>query len=95
MEELPLAVQLKLQTLPGREQGEQEVDLVLDDGRVIEGVFVKDCMYVEDERFEAHFVNDVYLPEDSASPAKMVLFWVAVIGGVILMFWSLAQLRPN
>ena len=39
-EELPLAVQLRLQTLPGREQGEQEVDLVLDDGRIVEGVAV-------------------------------------------------------
>lgn len=95
MEELPLAVQLKLQTLPGREQGLQTVDLVLDDGRVVPEVVVVECMYVEDERFEAHLVSDVWLPGAPASPAKMVLYWAVVIGGVIFMFWALAQLSPN
>lgn len=95
MEELPLAVQLKLQTLPGREKGEQEVDLVLDDGRVIEGVFVKDCQYVEDGRFEAHLVNDVLLPAPAGGRGKMVLFWLLVIGGILFMFWALGNLRPN
>ena len=94
MEELPLAVQLRLQAMPGREQGEQEVDLVLDDGNVIEGVFVKDCMYVEDERFEAHLVNDVYLPEQPNNPLQMVLFWALIVGGLIFMFWAIAQLKP-
>lgn len=94
-EELPLAVQLRLQSLPGREQGEQEVDLVLDDGRIVEGVAVKDCMYIDDPRLEAHLVNDVYLPEAAANPLKMVFVWLAVIGGVIFMFWALGQLQPN
>ena len=94
-EELPLAVQLRLQTLPGREQGYQVVDLVLDDGEVIEGVEVIECQYVEDERFEAHFVNDVCLPEEPNSPWQMVLFWAAVIGGLVLMFWALGNLAPN
>ena len=94
-DELPLAVQLRLQTLPGREQGYQVVDLVLDDGEVIEGVEVIECQYVEDQRFAAHLVNDVYLPEEPNSPWQMVLFWGAVAGGLVLMFWALRNLAPN
>ena len=95
MQELPLAVQLRLQTLPGREQGIQEVDLILDDGRLIEGVTVQDCMYVEDDRFESELVNDVLVPGPAASPLKMALFWAAVVAGVAFMLWAIGQIQPN
>lgn len=94
MEELPLAVQLKLQSLPGREEGFQVLDLVLDDGEVIEAVEVFNCMYVEDPRLEAHLVADVFLPEEPNSPWQMVLFWALVVGGIVFMFWAIAQIRP-
>ena len=95
MEELPLAVQLRLQSLPGREQGVQEVDLILDDGRVIEGVAVQDCMYVEDDRFEAELVNNVLVPGPPASPLKMALFWAVVVAGVAFMLWAIGQIQPG
>ena len=52
-------------------------------------------MYIDDPRLEAHLVSDVYLPEAAANPPKMVFVWLAVIGGVVFMFWALGNLAPN
>ncbi len=122
MEELPLAIQLKLrETCPacpepvplalseaegsgveersrgmsGAESGVQEVDVLLEDGRTIEGVRVVDCTYVDDDRFEAHLVADVRLPETPVSPWRALGLLGLLLLGIMAMFYFIRQIQPQ
>ncbi len=103
MEELPLAIQLKLREtcpersreMPGAENGIQEVDVILEDGRTIEGVRVVDCTYVDDDRFEAHLVADVRLPETPVSPWRALLLLGLLLLGIMAMFYFIRQIQPR
>lgn len=94
MEELPLLIQMKLQALPGREKGLQSVDFLLEDGRLIEGVTVVDCSYVEDDRLEAHLVSDVVLPGQPTRPWRAVLYLILLLLGIAAMFYFIGQIQP-
>ena len=114
MEELPLAIQLKLREtcpacpepvpsgveersrgMPGAESGVQEVDVLLEDGRAIEGVRVVDCTYVDDDRFEAHLVADVLLPETPVSPWRALWLLGLLLLGIMAMFYFIRQIQPQ
>ena len=127
MEELPLAIQLKLREscpacpelvplalseaegsgVEGRSRREQsrgmsdtesavqEVDVILEDGRTIEGVRVVDCTYVDDDRFEAHLVADVRLPETPVSPWRALWLLGLLLLGIMAMFYFIRQIQPQ
>ena len=127
MEELPLAIQLKLREacpacpepvplvlseaegsgveersrrewsreLSGAESAVQEVDVILEDGRTIEGVRVVDCTYVDDDRFEAHLVADVRLPETPVSPWRALWLLGLLLLGIMAMFYFIRQIQPQ
>lgn len=95
MEELPLAIQLKLRELPGAESGVQVVDLILEDGRVVPGVRVADCAYVEEGNFEAHLVADVRLPAVPPTPRRALLFLALLLLGILAMFYLLWAIVPD
>ncbi len=122
MEELPLAIQLKLREscpacpepvplvlseaegsgveersrgMSGAESAVQEVDVVLEDGRTIEGVRVVDCTYVDDDRFEAHLVADVRLPETPVSPWRALWLLGLLLLGIMAMFYFIRQIQPQ
>jgi hypothetical protein len=95
MEELPIAVQMKLRGLPGAESGVQRVDLILEDGRVVPEVAVADCTYVEETNFEAHLVADVRLPAAPPSPRRAFFFLVFILLGILAHFWLLRVITPE
>ncbi|MFB3154114.1 MAG: hypothetical protein ACE10I_06550 [Candidatus Acidiferrales bacterium] len=127
MEELPLAIQLKLREtcpacpepvplvlseaegsgveersrrewsreLSGAESAVQEVDVILEDGRTIEGVRVVDCTYVDDDRFEAHLVAEVRLPETPVSPWRALWLLGLLLLGIMAMFYFIRQIQPQ
>jgi hypothetical protein len=95
MEELPLAVQLKLREMPGAETGVQVVDLLLEDGRVVPEVRVVDCTFAEEGNFEPEMVADVRLPAapPSARRALFALLWLLL--GILAVFWILWAITPE
>jgi len=124
MEELPLAIQLKLREscpacpelvlseaegsgvegpsrreqsrgMSGAESSVQEVDVLLEDGRTIEGVRVVDCTYVDDDRFEAHLVAEVRLPETPVSPWRALWLLGLLLLGIMAMFYFIRQIQPQ
>ncbi len=95
MEELLLALQLKLRELPDAESGVQEVDMLLEDGRTIEGVRVVDCTYVDDDRFDAELVADVRLPETPVSPWRALWLLGLLLLGIMAMFYFIRQIQPQ
>ncbi|MFQ5695653.1 MAG: hypothetical protein ACE5HB_06670 [Terriglobia bacterium] len=95
MEELPLAIQLKLRELSGAEAGQQVVDLVLEDGRVVPDVTVVDCTLVEETTFEAHMVADVRLPAQPPGTKRALIFIVLLLLGIFVLFWLLRGLVPQ
>ncbi len=122
MEELPLAIQLKLrETCPtcpepvplalseaegsgveersremsGAESAVQEVDVLLEDGRTIEGVRVVDCTYVDDDRFEAHLVADILQPAAPPSTGRALLLLGLLLLGIMAMFYFIRQIQPQ
>ncbi len=127
MEELPLAIQLKLrETCPacpepvplvlseaegsevegrsrrelsrgtsGAESGVQEVDVILEDGRTIEGVRVVDCTYVDDDRFDAELVADILQPSQPPSTGRALLLLGLLLLGIMAMFYFIRQIQPQ
>ena len=95
MEELPLAIQTKLRGMPGAESGAQQVDLILEDGRVGPEVTVADCTYVEETTFQAHLVADVRLPSEPPSSRRALLFLAFVLLGILALFWLLWVITPE
>ncbi len=81
--------------MSGAESGVQEVDVILEDGRTIEGVRVVDCTYVDDDRFEAHLVADVRLPETPVSPWLALLLLGLLLLGIMAMFYFIRQIQPQ
>ncbi len=81
--------------MPGVESGVQEVDVLLEDGRTIEGVRVVDCTYVDDDRFEAHLVADVRLPETPVSPWRALWLLGLLLLGIMAMFYFIRQIQPQ
>ncbi len=95
MEELPLAIQLKLREMPGADTGVQRVDVVLEDGRVVPEVNVVDCTYVDDAAFEAHQVADVRLPSAPPNPRRAFLFIGLALVFVFVLYWILWLITPE
>jgi hypothetical protein len=95
MEELPLAIQMKLREMPGAESGVQSVDLVLEDGRVVPDVTVVECTYVDESSFEAHMVADARLPSPPPQPSRALLFLAFLLLGILAMFYLLWALVPD
>ncbi len=81
--------------MSGAESGVQEVDVLLEDGRTIEGVRVVDCTYVDDDRFEAHLVADVLLPETPVSPWRALWLLGLLLLGIMAMFYFIRQIQPQ
>jgi hypothetical protein len=95
MEELPLAIQMKLREMPGAESGVQIVDLVLEDGRVVPEARVVDCTYVEEGLFEPEMVAEVRLPARPPSTRKTLLALLWLVLGILALFWLLWALTPD
>lgn len=95
MEELPLAIQMKLREMPGADSGVQTVDLILEDGRIVPDVTVVDCANVEESTFEAHMVADVRLPAAPPSPRRALLFLALLLLGILAMFYLLWAIVPE
>ena len=95
MEELPLAIQLKLREMPGAESGVQVVDLVLEDGRRVPEVRVSDCAYVEEESFAAEMVADVRLPTAPPSTRRALIFLLLLVVGIVAMYLLLWAIVPD
>ena len=95
MDELPLAVQLKLKELPGAETGVQVVDLLLEDGRVVPEVRVVDCTFAEEGNFEPEMVADVRLPAEPPSPRGALVALVWLLLGILAIFWLLWAITPE
>lgn len=95
MEELPLAIQLKLKEMPRADTGVQTVDVILEDGRIVPDVRVVDCTYVEETSFEPEFVADVRLAARPLSPRKALLALVWLLLGILAVFWLLWAITPE
>jgi len=95
MEELPLAIQLKLKEMPGAETGVQVVDLVLEDGRVVPEVRVVDCAYAEEGNFEPELVADVRPAAAPPSPRRALFALLWLLLGVLAVFWLLWAITPE
>jgi hypothetical protein len=80
MEELPIAVQMKLRELPGAESGVQRVDLILEDGRIVPEVAVVRLP----RRFGA-----------PPSPQRAFLLLAFVLLGILALFWLLWAITPE
>jgi len=91
MEELPLAIQMKLRELPGAETGVQVVDLLLEDGRVVPEVRVVDCTFAEEGNFEPEMVADVRPP----SPRRALFALLFLLLGILAVFWLLWEITPE
>jgi len=95
LDELPLAVQLKLKELPGAETGVQVVDLLLEDGRVVPEVRVVDCTFAEEGNFEPEMVADVRLPSAPPSPRRAAVALIWLLLGILAVFWLLWAITPE
>jgi hypothetical protein len=95
MQELPLAIQLKLKKMPGAETGTQTVELILEDGRVVPDVEVRDCAIVADDSFDAELVADVRLPAAPPSPRSAVIFLLLLLAGIFVMYYLLRAFKPE
>ena len=79
----------------GAESAVQEVDVLLEDGRTIEGVRVVDCTYVDDDRFDPHPGADVRLPETPVSPWRALWLLGLLLLGIMAMFYFIRQIQPQ
>lgn len=95
MEELPIAVQMKLKEMPGADTGVQVVDLVLEDGRVVPEVRVVDCTFAEEGNFEPALVADVRLPAAPPSPRQALFALLWLLLGILAVFWLLWEIAPE
>ena len=95
MDELPLAVQLKLKEMPGAETGVQVVDLLLEDGRVVPEVRVVDCTFAEEGNFEPEMVADVRLPSEPPSLRRALFALLFLLLGILAIFWLLWAITPE
>ncbi len=81
--------------MSGAESGVQEVDVLLEDGRTIEGVRVVDCTYVDDDRFDAELVADILLPAEPPSVWRALLLLGLLLLGIMAMFYFIRQIQPQ
>jgi hypothetical protein len=81
--------------MSGAESAVQEVDVVLEDGRTIEGVRVVDCAYVDDDRFDAELVADILLPAEPPSVGRALLLLGLLLLGIMAMFYFIRQIQPQ
>jgi len=95
MDELPLAIQLKLKEMPGAETGVQVVDLLLEDGRVVPEVRVVDCTFAEEGNFEPEMVADVRLPSEPPSLRRALFALLFLLLGILAVFWLLWEITPE
>ena len=95
MDELPLAIQLKLKGMPGAETGVQVVDLLLEDGRVVPEVRVVDCTFAEEGNFEPELVADVRLPSAPPSTRQALFALLFLLLGILAVFWLLWAITPE
>lgn len=95
MDELPLAIQLKLKEMPGAETGVQVVDLMLEDGRVVPEVRVVECTFAEEGNFEPEMVADVRLPSEPPSPRRALFALLWLLLGILAVFWLLWAITPE
>ncbi|MGH9776825.1 MAG: hypothetical protein ACRD5I_00280 [Candidatus Acidiferrales bacterium] len=96
MQELPLAIQMKLRAMPGADSGVQTVEALLEDGRLVPDVTVVDCTYVEDDvTFEPEMVADVRLRAAPPSLVHWLVFLGAILAGVFVIYWLLWAITPG
>jgi hypothetical protein len=96
MQELPLAIQMKLRGMPGADSGVQTVEALLEDGRIVPDVTVVDCTYVGDDvTFEPEQVADVRLRAAPPSLVHWLVFLGAILAGVAAVFWLLWAITPG
>ena len=95
MDELPLAVQLKLREMPGAETGVQVVDLVLEDGRVVPEVRVVGCTFAEEGNFEPEMVADVRPSVAPPSPRRALVALIWLLLGILAIFALLWAITPE
>lgn len=95
MEELPLAIQMKLRQMPGAASGVQVVEVILEDGRVVPDVTVVDCARVPDAGFDPELVADVRLPAAPPSARGALIFLLLLLAGIFVMFYLLRRLVPE
>ncbi len=81
--------------MPGAESGVQVVEVVLEDGRVVPDVTVVDCSVVPEASFEAELVADVRPATAPPSPRRALIFLLALLLGIFVMFYLLWQLEPK
>jgi hypothetical protein len=94
MDELPLAIQQKLRSLPGAESGVQVVEVILEDGRIVPDVEVIDCTYVREASFATELVADVRPAAAPPSTRRALIFLFLLVAGIFVMFYLLWQLKP-
>ncbi len=95
MQELPLAIQMKLRAMPGAESGVQIVEVLLEDGRLVPDVTIINCTYVEDDvSFEPEMVADVRLPAAPPSVLHFIVFIGAILAGIAFMFFLIRRILP-
>ncbi len=95
MQELPLAIQMKLRAMPGAESGVQIVEALLEDGRLVPDVTIIDCTYVEDDvSFEPEMVADVRLPARPPSVLHFLAFIGVILAGIVFMFYLIRRILP-
>ncbi len=95
MQELPLAIQMKLRAMPGAESGVQIVEALLEDGRLVPDVTIINCTYVEDDvTFEPEMVADVRLPAAPPSVLHFLAFIGAILAGIAFMFFLIRRILP-
>jgi hypothetical protein len=96
MQELPLAIQMKLRAMPGADSGVQTVEALLEDGRIVPDVTVVDCTYVADDvTFEPEQVADVRLRAAPPSLVQWLVFLGAILAGIAAVFWLLWAITPG
>jgi len=95
MQELPLAIQMKLRAMPGAESGVQIVEALLEDGRLVPDVTIIDCTYVEDDAsFAPEMVADVRLPARPPSVLHFLVFVGVILAGIAFMFYLIQRIIP-
>ena len=95
MDELPLGIQEKLRRMPGAETGAQVVEVILEDGRIVPDVTVRECAYVEDASFELEQVADVRPAVSPPTTRGALVFLLVVLIGLVVMFWLLQAFKPT
>jgi len=95
MDELPLAIQMKLREMPGADSGVQTVDVILEDGRIVPDVRVADCAHVDETSFDPDLVADVRLAARPPSPRKALFALAWVLLAIVAVFWLLWAITPE